>query len=213
MNVSSKNELEGQKLKRLNSQSTLNKSDEINKSVNPGVFVTTKDAYSLTDGPTIFISENVEKIASFCIQQANIPSVVMDDIIQKINYNNVLNEKINTAEMELDYITEQSESNIKNDISTKHSGVKIQGRNKSTKDVRLYNRDDDTSNCKSHINKLTDEINTLRSKIKRVQLNETYVPNKTNHLRKWANEMDRQNSFTSEIEEKIVNEETETIFN
>ena len=83
--------------------------NEIEPSVNPGVFVTTKDAYSLTDGPTIFISENVEKIASFCIQQANIPSVVMDDIIQKINYNNVLNEKINTAEMELDYITEQSE--------------------------------------------------------------------------------------------------------
>ena len=56
-----------------------------------GVYFTTKDSYTLTDGPTILISDDIEKIAKFCIQQANIPSVVMDEIMKKIEYNNVIN--------------------------------------------------------------------------------------------------------------------------
>jgi hypothetical protein len=46
-----------------------------------GVYVTTKDAYTLTDGPTIFLANDLQKIAKFCIQQANIPAVVMTRII------------------------------------------------------------------------------------------------------------------------------------
>jgi hypothetical protein len=38
----------------------------------PGM-ITTADAHTLTDGPTI-LAENVEKIGKFCISQANIPS-------------------------------------------------------------------------------------------------------------------------------------------
>jgi hypothetical protein len=32
-----------------------------------------KDAHTLTDGPTIFLAEDVDKIAKFYIQSANIP--------------------------------------------------------------------------------------------------------------------------------------------
>ena len=42
-----------------------------------GVYVTTKDAYTLTDGPTYFMANDVTKIARFCIQQAAIPPSVM----------------------------------------------------------------------------------------------------------------------------------------
>jgi hypothetical protein len=49
-----------------------------------GIYVTTKDAYTLTDGPTIFLATDLSKIAKFCIQQANIPAVVMKDINEKI---------------------------------------------------------------------------------------------------------------------------------
>jgi cyanophycin synthetase len=69
-------------------------------------YVTTKDAYTLTDGPTIFISNEIEKISKFCIQQSNIPSIVMDDIMRKIEYNNVLNEKLNEIEKEIEFQTE-----------------------------------------------------------------------------------------------------------
>jgi len=48
----------------------------------PGIYVTTKDAFTLTDGPTLFLANDVEKIAKFCIQQASIPAHVMKDIME-----------------------------------------------------------------------------------------------------------------------------------
>lgn len=41
------------------------------------VYVTTQDAHTLTDGPTIFLADDTTKIASFCIQNAQIPSEVI----------------------------------------------------------------------------------------------------------------------------------------
>ena len=63
-----------------------------------GIFVTTKDAFTLTDGPTIFLANDVTKVAKFCIQQSNIPAPVMNDIIEKIEYNNNINERISELE-------------------------------------------------------------------------------------------------------------------
>ena len=56
---------------------------KVNFEEQPDIYVTTKDAFTLTDGPTIFLAENVEKVAKFCIQQANIPAKVMEDINKK----------------------------------------------------------------------------------------------------------------------------------
>jgi hypothetical protein len=56
-------------------------------------FISTKDAYTLTEGPTIYLATDIDKIAKFCIQQANIPSVVMSDILESILFNNSLNYK------------------------------------------------------------------------------------------------------------------------
>jgi len=47
------------------------------------IYISTKDAYTLTDGPTIFLANDIEKIAKFYIQQANIPTIVMEDIMKK----------------------------------------------------------------------------------------------------------------------------------
>ena len=63
-----------------------------------GIYVTTKDSYTLTDGPTIFLANDLQKIAKFCIQQANIPAVVMKDIMEKIEYNNHINIRIDEIE-------------------------------------------------------------------------------------------------------------------
>ena len=52
-----------------------------------GVYITTKDAHTLNDGPTMFITNDIEKISQFYIIQSNIPSVVMDDIASKIDFN------------------------------------------------------------------------------------------------------------------------------
>jgi hypothetical protein len=196
------NSFAGKKLTRL--QSEPNISD--NKGTS-GVFVTTKDAYTLTDGPTIFITNEVEKISKFCIQQANIPSIVMDDIVKKIEFNNSLNEKIQTIETDLECINEKSEKAIKNSVSEKHSGVNVQGRNKSTKDIKKLNRvDPGDLGDKQQTSKLMSEINSLRALIKNATLNDAFIPNKQNHIKKWSEDMKPLNAFTCNIDDNVVNE-------
>jgi hypothetical protein len=174
-----------------------------------GVYITTKDAYSLTDGPTIYITNEIEKIAKFCVQQANIPAVVMEDIMKKIDYNNVLNEQIATLETKLDYIKEQSEQCVKNSVSGSHAGVTVSGRNKSSKDIKKINREplgENIAKSSGDISLLTNEMNSLRTLIKSVVLNDVFVPNKQNHIKKWAENMNTEKSFTSDIDDKTVND-------
>jgi hypothetical protein len=158
-----------------------------------GIYISTKDAYTLTDGPTIFICDDIEKIAKFCIQQANIPSVVMEDLMKKIEYNNVLNEKIDQLEKELDYIKEQEENKI-TAVNT-------------LKNVRKFNRDaDNIDESKTKKSKLIKEIENYRQMIKNVSLNETFIPNKLYHIKKWADGLNTKNAFTCDIKENIINE-------
>jgi hypothetical protein len=194
----------GSNLVRLASEqivSSTNNNVEQQQQGTAGIYVTTKDAHTLTDGPTIFITNEIEKIAKFCIQQANIPSIVMDEIMKKIEFNNILNEKIDLLETNWTYIKEKSEQNMKNNVQG--------GRNKSTKDFRKINREtqneDETSN-KNEMAKLTNEINSLRSLIKSATLNDTFIPNKHLHIKKWAEDVATETVFSSDIDESVVNE-------
>jgi len=175
-----------------------------------GIFVTTKDAYTLTSGPTIFISDDVEKIAKFCIQQANIPKIMMDEIMKKIDYNNIINARIADLETIIDDIKETTEQKVKNDVSGVHNGMKFSGRNKSSKDLKMLNRENpNDAEEKGKLGKLTQEVNSLRAMIKFAALNDTFVPNSRMHLEKWANDATNINTtkaFTSNIDETIVND-------
>jgi hypothetical protein len=170
-----------------------------------GVYVTTKDAYTLTDGPTIFISNDIEKIAKFCIQQANIPSAVMEDIMKKIEYNNIINEKLFALESEVETIKEEADRRIKNEVSGFHGGQKVIGRNKSNKDAKKLSKDlpDELQN-RGVLSKLIQEITSLRNMIKSAMLNDGFVPNKKMHLDKWAEGINSKNAFTSNIDEQTV---------
>jgi hypothetical protein len=114
-NLSNNSDLAGKPLKRsLTVNDIVDKNNLVKSTINgtSAIYVTTKDAYSLTDGPTIFICDDIEKIAKFCIQQANIPSLVMDDLLKKIEYNNVLNKKISEFEKDLDYLKEHDDASV-----------------------------------------------------------------------------------------------------
>jgi len=200
------NSLAGKPLSRLASeQITSSKISEPVPQGTSGVYVTTKDAYTLTDGPTIFISNEIEKIAKFCVQQANIPGAVMDELMKKIEYNNIINQKIYDIEVELDVIKEGIEKQVKNSVSQSHAGHQVKGRTKSSKDPKKLSKDipDELQN-KGALNKMTQEINTLRALIKRASLNDTFVPNKKQHLEKWSPDMTISNAFTSSIDEQVV---------
>jgi hypothetical protein len=155
-----------------------------------GIYITTKDSFTLTDGPTIFLAEDVEKIAKFCIQQSSIPVKVMDDILEKIEFNNKINSKIDILEKELVEINDKYIITDDNCDNSKKS---------DTKTKKLTTED----------NRKTDQINNeldrYRSMINPAQLNETFIPNKTLHLKKWVDSsIEVGNSFTSDIDEKTI---------
>jgi hypothetical protein len=146
-----------------------------------GLYLTTKDAYTLTDGPTLFITDNIEKVAQFCIRNANMPEMVMNDITAKIDYNNRLSSQIADVEHQLD------------DIQAK-KGIAEEGEKKTKeineeKDVGAY--------------KLTSELERLQCLIKSIEINEVYVPNKPDHIAKWCG-VSGVAAYTSDIDERII---------
>jgi hypothetical protein len=48
-------------------------------------FLTTNDAHTLTDGPTIFMANDVNKIAQFYVKMSNIPQNIYNNILDGIN--------------------------------------------------------------------------------------------------------------------------------
>jgi hypothetical protein len=159
-----------------------------------GIYVTTKDAFTLTDGPTIFITNDVEKIAKFYIQQSNIPSQVMKDILNKISVNNTITEKITDLEQELELLTEKNNQSTTNDES-----IDKKSKKKDSK-VKLAS---DTNADGKNIARLESEIERYKNMIQSVQLNETFVPNKILHLKKWFSHK-ITNTFTSDIDESVI---------
>ena len=82
------------------------------------VNLTAQDAHTLTCGPTLFLANDVEKIAKFALQIAQIPECVMDDLMSKIEHNNVLNRQLGEIENKLDEISEKFEEGVMNAISS-----------------------------------------------------------------------------------------------
>ena len=169
------------------------------ESGNSAIYVSTKDAYTLTDGPTIFLAEDVEKIARFCIQQANIPTKAMDAIIEKIEFNNRINEKIAELEKQLECLEEKNATKV---LET-DGGAKYGGKNYSKKDDGKK-KDFGLNENNKDMAKINTELDVLRSMIKPAELNETFVPNKTLHLKKWAEALDTSSVFTSDIDEETI---------
>ena len=196
------NSLQGQPLSRMMSEQVLPSTTPTacveQDTGNCAIYVTTKDAHTLTDGPTIFIVSDVDKISKFCIQQANIPSFVMNDIMEKIEFNNGINANIDELEKTIEAMTEKSTDSF----ASQHNGIKVEVKGKTKTKASSVNQAGELNN--SQLKVLTSRLDALRTMVKLVSLNETFVPNKIMHLKKWTDEADIRNAFTSDIDEKTV---------
>lgn len=184
----------GNGLIRVNSvfNPTINNNNEIELG-NSAIYITTKDAYTLTDGPTIFLANDIEKVSKFYIQQSHIPPKIMENILESIQYNNTINEKIRRLEKDMEDILNKVDKNDEDDDS---KGKKSKNKNNDKLDREMEN------NVKVKI--IKQELEMLYSMIKVVNFNETFVPNKSAHILKWAEEMNAKQSFTSNIDNDIV---------
>jgi hypothetical protein len=161
---------------------------------NSAVYVSTKDAYTLTDGPTIFIVDDVDKITRFCIQQANIPDCVMGGIMEKIEFNNRVIVEMDELEKQITVLQSQDGKKRSDESSSKQSKT----------DSNKKQAEDDVVDPKPELKKLSESLMHLQSLIKLVSLNETFVPNKLMHIAKWANTHVVSNAFTSNVDEELV---------
>jgi len=146
-----------------------------------GVLVTSDHAATLTDGPTIFITEEPEKIGKFYLNQAKIPKEYLENINRCIDFNNTLNGKIVVLEKSLE------------DKMKKYEGME-------NKLANIDTRGD------PEVKELMKKIETYRGSVKSVKLPDVYIPNKKAHIDKFnkQDEIASTTPFTSTIGEDDV---------
>ena len=122
-------------------------------------------------GPAIYLADDVNKIAKFCIQQANIPDKMMETMKIALEFNDKVNKEI-----------EKNTTNIET-LMEKY-GDKTES---ALRDPML----------KRYKNKIED----LKISIKSINLNDVYIPNRKAHLNKWASDFEdeHQYAFTCDI--------------
>lgn len=145
------------------------------------IHVATTDSHTLTDGPTIFLANNVEKISKFILQGVKIPDQVIKDMMNSIEHND-----------KIIAVLRQKERQLEDSL-----GAEIEKENKMTKEA-----------LKPEQIKLKQEIDGLGRLVKTIALNDLFVPNKLEHLRYWAKKDEVTREFSCKIEpadvEKIM---------
>ena len=135
-------------------------------------YITTSDAHTLTDGPTIFLTNDVEKIASFCLQTAQIPTQLIDDIMDSITHNNKLSEQIETIEKRIEDLLSEAEkkSSLAGDDESKDKKTKFLDKKMDSGEIKTLNQ----------------KLQLLNEQVKRTALNDLFIPNRNAHIEKWC---------------------------
>ena len=149
------------------------------------VNIVTTDAHTLTDGPTIFLADDINKIAQFYIQSAKIPDYVLRDIMEKISINRSLNEQIKVLEKDLEDARARGANGGGDDGTKKEKAV-----------------NDEKLSTEMKVKK--EKLDTLQTGIQTIILQPSFVPNTRDHLYKYAARMIPENAFTCDISEEIV---------
>ena len=154
--------------------------------------LTTADAYTLTDGPTIYMADDVEKIATFCLKLASIPAAVLSVILEAINSNDLLRQEIAIIDREL----------ISMDNLDEPSGKKS-SKNDRTQKTKKASRNT-PSEMETRKKDLQRKMDGLRGSLIKIELDKEFVPNTLDHLKKYYKSEWLGRSFTSDIPESAV---------
>jgi hypothetical protein len=139
------------------------------------------DAHTLTDGPTLYLCDDVDAAAKKYFAMLGVPDEEKAKLAAAIDFNNKVNERIAEINEE---IKNMKEAVDEDDDSSKSK--KTQLREKRTPyDDKLVT------------------IETLNSQMKRVHLNSRYVPNTQQHIDRF-HKVSVPDAFTSKVMEKDV---------
>lgn len=150
-----------------------------------GILLTTRDASSLTDGPTIFLAEDVEKVGRFLIQQSNIPLPVFQQVSEKIAQNSSIQRRMD----ELQRVIEDREASEANREQNVVADKKVVTKDRESNDLR----------------RLMDQMEQMRGQIRNVCLDNVYIPNTVPHQRQWTTNP-VANAFVPSVDAESVRE-------
>lgn len=189
-NSSSRNS--GGPITRISSESNVDmkKKDEKLNALE-GVYLTTKDAHTLTDGPSIYLADNVLNMAKFYVKESKIPDSILRSLVDNIVNNEKLQEQMTILERKL-----EEELKPKNSESS-GTFAKSKGNGNS----KNYKEKDDEKNI--NLQTIHSNLDNLRSQVQRITLNPNYVPNSREHQEKWVRTYSKD-PFSSSLSENDV---------
>ena len=184
---------------------------------NSSIYFATADAHTLTDGPTIYLTDDVEKVAKFALQSANIPVTVFDDIMQDIEFNEKLTERIDEIDKRIDdeRIKREGSNGGGLGIGGGGGGDAIGGGSvrggravsKKEQDSKMCINDKSDKVMKKcdELFQLHARLGELRSMVKTVTLNELFIPNSSEHLYEWTDgKIEKTNQCSSDVDPETV---------
>jgi hypothetical protein len=158
----------------------------IKKKLNVGIEICTSSSYTLTHGPTIYLCEDPVKWMDYYLSNCGIKDEDYKELEMKIEYNNIISEKVSKLNKTLE---DKTASKVKDE------------ENNNTK----MKEKDEKAN--PEVFSIINEITSLEKKLKVIQLRPIYIPNNREHFKKWApKELDYEssNAFSSNIDEEYV---------
>jgi len=170
-------------LARTNSVFASSSTTQKTPTASSGISLTTSDAYTLTDGPTIFLAEDVNKVGNFYIQQTNIAESVFQNILAKISRNNEVVARIDRLESDILVKETKTGTDAKDDKTAARESGRL---------------------CKESQAWMA-EINKLRKELRAIGLDPMYVPNSRPHQAIWTPDKEvHENAFVANIDETTV---------
>ena len=191
-----KNSNSGSTISRMNSESQV---AELKKKAQiqalDGVFLTTKDAHTLTDGPSIYLADNILNMANFYAKESKIPDSILRQLLDSIIKNEKLMEKIQELERKI-------EEQFAKDSGPSSSTTTV-GSKKGKKSSSTYKEKDEEKNVS--LQNLRGQMDNLRDQMRAISLNPNYVPNTREHQEKWIPGKKREeNAFSGSLNEDDV---------
>lgn len=198
MDNKGKNEKESKELRKINSTSGYTNNNDglsiyrtqslpINPTIsttvkgNGCVLLSTSDAYTLTDGPTLYLVEDTIKIGRFLYQQSKIPESIIQHVVSCIDNNNKLEKVMGELQKKID-----DKINATIIGSEKKEGT-------TTRETR----------------EMMETVEQMRRQIQAIQLPSQYIPNTATHRAIWSpiKEITANNnmkSFPSNVEDSFI---------
>lgn len=135
-----------------------------------------EDAWTCSYGPTIYIAEDVQKIASYCLKTAAIPASLLQELTKQLSYNQTLTEKMTQLEKDLEDKNKDAEKEKK----------------------MTENR------VSPEVKKIQEELKRLQASVHTIALPNGYVPNKYEHLSRYDQLDKLPIAFTSSVDTSTI---------